>query len=99
MGRKLDSAHNELGTGRKLQGVKPSVSSLPKGVTRMFSHKFDTSGNSLALYMIEEGGKVTFRVTTAFADDNKTIVRDDFEPWELARKLMGRKPKQEVSDG
>lgn len=99
MGRKLDSAHNELMAGRKLQGVKPSTSSLPKGVTRMISHKFDTSGNSLALYMIEQDGKVTFRVTTVFDGDTKTIVRDDYEPWELARKLMGRKPKQEVSDG
>ena len=101
MGQSMDQARqvlmSDLGSTQQAPQPKPIIrkqTGLPKGVERIFTHKFDTSGNSLALYRIEgSDGTVTYRVTTKFADG--TLVRDDLQKWELARKFKGKKPKGE----
>ena len=104
MGQEFERAQqvlmSDLGSSQQAPELKPIIrkqqSTLPKGVERIFTHKFETSGNSLAVFRMEKGDTVTYRVTTVFSDG--TIVRDDLQKWELARKLMGRKPK-EASNG
>ena len=69
---------------------------LPQGVTEVFTHTYETSGNSMSLFRVECDGEVTYRVTTVFNDgDEKVIVRDDYTASQIARKLMGRRPKEE----
>ena len=101
MGQNVNRAQHELlsGLGVTTQPeIKPVVrnqSSLPEGVTMLLSHTFETSGNSLALFQVEKAGDISFRVTTRFEDG--TLVRNDYDKWDLARKLMGRKPKEETN--
>lgn len=104
MGQEMNRARqvlmSDLGNPQQAPELKPIIrkqqSTLPKGVERIFTHKFETSGNSIALYRIEKDNTVAYRVTTVFSDG--TIVRDDLDKWELARKLMGKRPK-ESTDG
>lgn len=100
MGQQFEQAQqvlmSDLGSPQQTPEIKTinrkQKSTLPKGVERIFTHKFETSGNSVAVFRIEKDDTVTYRVTTVFSDG--TIVRDDLQKWELARKLMGRKPKE-----
>lgn len=98
MGQHVDRASQQLlaGLTNEPTPVLKTINrkqKLPEGVEKVFSHKFESSGNSLALFRIEKDGIVTYRVTTVFSDG--TIVREELQKWELARKLMGRKPREE----
>ena len=101
MGQKLDQAHAELENGNAVPNSQPVATSqpaLPEGVERTFCHKFETSGNQTALFTINnKDGSTSFRVTTMFNDG--TIVRNDYSAWEFARKIMGKRPKEEDTNG
>lgn len=109
MGQLVDEKYEELvqaqgGTTQPKPPVQPKVAKpktlksiakpgLPKGITRLGSHHFETSGNAVSIFEDNSNPeKPVIQVTTKFADG--TIVRTRYDKWKFYQKVMGRMPKE-----